>query len=95
MCLGMANGGKSLTEDLRKKSSEEAIKSFQEGAERFNESLVESATARFVNTIKADAIKEFAEQVKMAFYYEFDKLIPSIMADKIDELVKEMVGEQG
>ena len=29
----------------------------------------------------------------MAFYYEFDELIPSIMADKIDNLVKEMVGE--
>ena len=36
------------------------------------------------------AVKEFAEIVKMAFYYEFDELIPSIMADKIDELVKEM-----
>ncbi len=40
-----------------------------------------------------EVVKEFAEQVKMAFYYEFDELIPSIMADKIDELVKEMVGE--
>jgi hypothetical protein len=37
---------------------------------------------------KADAVKEFAEQVKMAFYYEFDELIPSIMADKIDNLAK-------
>mgnify|MGYP007119866790 CR=1 FL=1 len=44
---------------------------------------------------RAKAIKEFAEQVKMAFYYEFDELIPSIMADKIDNLVKEMTeGEQ-
>ena len=40
------------------------------------------------------AIEEMAEQVKMAFYYEFDELIPSIMADKIDELIKEMVGEE-
>lgn len=40
--------------------------------------------------IKYEAIKEFAKQVKMAFYYEFDELIPSIMADKIDNLVKEM-----
>ena len=38
------------------------------------------------------AVKEFAESVKMAFYYEFDELIPSIMADKIDELVKEVCG---
>lgn len=35
------------------------------------------------------AAKVFAERVKMAFYYEFDELIPSIMADKIDELVEE------
>lgn len=35
------------------------------------------------------AVKEFAEQVKMAFYAKFDELIPSIMADKIDELLKE------
>ena len=39
------------------------------------------------------AVKEFAESVKMAFYYEFDELIPSIMADKIDELVKEVCGD--
>ena len=38
------------------------------------------------------AVKELAERVKMAFYYEFDELIPSRMADKIDELVKEVCG---
>ena len=38
------------------------------------------------------AVKEFAESVKMAFYQEFEELIPSIMADKIDELVKEVCG---
>ena len=41
----------------------------------------------------SEAVKEFAERVKMAFYYEFDELIPSIMADKIDEIVKEVCGE--
>ena len=40
-----------------------------------------------------EMLEEFAEQVKMAFYYEFDELIPSIMADKIDNLLKELVGE--
>lgn len=39
------------------------------------------------------AVKEFAESVKMAFYHEFEELIPSIMADKIDELVKEVCGD--
>ena len=37
-----------------------------------------------------EKVKEFAERVKMAFYYEFDELIPSIMADKIDEIAKEI-----
>lgn len=27
----------------------------------------------------------------MAFYYEFDELIPSTMSDKIDEIVKEVL----
>ena len=44
-----------------------------------------------VNARKETAEK-FAERVKMAFYYEFDELIPSIMADKIDEIAKEITG---
>lgn len=39
--------------------------------------------------IRKNAVKEFAEKAKMAFYYEFDEIIPSIMSDKIDELLKE------
>lgn len=38
---------------------------------------------------KREELKEFAERIKMAFYYEFDELIPSIMSDKIDEIAKE------
>ena len=41
-------------------------------------------------TARAEAIKEFAEAVKMEFYREFDEIIPSIMADKIDNLAIEM-----
>ena len=37
-----------------------------------------------------ETAEKFAERVKMAFYYEFDELIPSIMADKIDEIAKEI-----
>lgn len=48
---------------------------------------------RLANEERKQAVKEFAERVKMAFYYEFDELIPSIMADKIDELVKEVCKE--
>lgn len=39
------------------------------------------------------AVKEFAASVKMAFYQEFEELIPSIMADKIDELVNEVCSD--
>ena len=39
------------------------------------------------------AVEDVAERIKMAFYYEFDELIPSRMADKIDELVKEVCGD--
>lgn len=37
-----------------------------------------------------ETAEKFAERVKMAFYYEFDELIPSIMEDKIDEICKEI-----
>lgn len=36
-------------------------------------------------------VTDIAERIKMEFYYEFDELIPSIMADKIDEIVKEVL----
>lgn len=37
------------------------------------------------------AVTDVAERIKMAFYYEFDELIPSTMADKIDGIVKEVL----
>lgn len=37
------------------------------------------------------AVEDVAESIKMAFYYEFDELIPSTMADKIDEIVEEVL----
>lgn len=40
--------------------------------------------------IRKETAEKFAELVKMAFYYHFDELIPSIMADKIDEICKEI-----
>lgn len=39
------------------------------------------------------AVEDVAERIKMAFYYEFDELIPSTMAGKIDEIVKEVLNE--
>ena len=46
-----------------------------------------------VEAVRAEAVKEFAERVKLEFYYEFEELIPSIMADKIDNILKEMIGD--
>lgn len=40
------------------------------------------------------AVEDIAERIKMAFYYEFDELIPSTMADKIDEIVKEVLHDR-
>lgn len=37
---------------------------------------------------KYEVAKEFAEAIKLEFYKEFDEIIPSIMADKIDNFVK-------
>lgn len=39
------------------------------------------------------AVEDVTERIKMAFYHEFEELIPSIMADKIDELVRETCGD--
>lgn len=39
------------------------------------------------------AVEDVAERIKMAFCYEFDELIPSTMADKIDGIVKEVLNE--
>ena len=41
---------------------------------------------------KKNALKKLGERIKLEFYAYFDELIPSIMADKIDELVNEFTG---
>lgn len=42
--------------------------------------------------IAKSLITKFTSRVKNAFYAEFDEVIPSIMADKIDALAKEITG---
>lgn len=45
---------------------------------------------------KTEAIKKIAERVAIAFYYEFKESITPSMAEKIDEIVREMTeGENG
>ena len=80
---------------------QEIIKSLQSCIDRQKEEIerltlsereaykqLERGNERMAAIIKAE-IKEFAEDVKLEFYKEFDEIIPSIMADRIDELVKE------
>lgn len=49
-------------------------------------------TETLIKQARKETAEKFAERVKMAFYYHFDELIPSIMADKIDEICKEFTG---
>lgn len=64
---------------LHEKEAVEALK---------NERRYKSHDTKMINS---EALNKFAEQVKMAFYYEFDELIPSIMADKIDNISEEIL----
>lgn len=41
---------------------------------------------------KAKALKRLADAIRLKFYREYEEIIPSIMSDKIDELVKEFIG---
>lgn len=38
------------------------------------------------------SLKKLGEDIKLEFYKNFDELIPSIMSDIIDELVKKAIG---
>ena len=57
---------------------------------RHFESIFESA----MRTAKSEAIKEVAERLKEHFDTEYSLLLSSIMADKINTLVKEMTEGQ-
>lgn len=60
----------------------------------FPEEYVETWKQRLIfvfGQLRKETAEKFAARVKMAFYYEFDELIPSIMADKIDDICKEIV----
>ena len=40
------------------------------------------------DVVPKSEVEKFAEDIKLEFYREFDEIIPSIMADKIEELKK-------
>ena len=43
---------------------------------------------------KKELAEKLAERIKTEFYIQFDEIIPSIMADRIDEIVKEVLNEE-
>ena len=43
---------------------------------------------------KKELEEKLAERIKNEFYIQFNKIIPSIMADRIDEIVKEVLNEE-
>lgn len=43
---------------------------------------------------KKELSEKLAERIKNEFYIQFDEIIPSIMADRIDEIVKEVLDEE-
>ena len=48
--------------------------------------------AETADVVPKSEVEKFAEEIKLEFYREFDELIPSIMADKIDEIKKKYAG---
>ena len=73
-------GAEVLTEDNAEEIGDMVVKSPQ----------MQEAVLHLIKAWQKETAEKFAERVKMAFYYEFDELIPSIMADKIDEIAKEI-----
>ena len=58
---------------------------------------------KFVKSFKADIqiqkekkelAEKLAKRIKNEFYIQFDEIIPSIMADQIDKIVKEVLDEE-
>ena len=43
---------------------------------------------------KKELAEQLAERIKNEFYIQFDEIIPSIMADQIDKIVKEVLNEE-
>ena len=79
-----------------RKIPENAVVLTREELERhkgFSREEVDEISETAIKNSRKETAEKFAERVKMAFYYEFDELIPSIMADKIDEICKELVDE--
>lgn len=67
---------------------DELIKALRYDRDQYEKGYIKGFNAR-----ASEVITEFAEEVKFEFYREFDEIIPSIMADKIEELKKKYIGK--
>lgn len=43
---------------------------------------------------KRRLVEKLAKRIKNEFYIQFDEIIPSIMSDRIDKIVKEVLDEE-
>ena len=66
---------------------------YQAGYRKIDENCAVITKAE-LKQYNVQAVKEFAEKVKMAFFYEFDEIIPSIMSYRIDELLNDYEVEE-
>lgn len=64
------------------------IREIKKKTEELEDRIRHHNTKATFAVMKNELVRDFAEEVKLEFYREFDEIIPSIMADKIDELVK-------
>ena len=57
------------------------------------EATYEKLDSFSIDVIEASKVRELCDQIKMRFYYHFDELIPSVMEDEIEKLLKEYLGK--
>lgn len=57
------------------------------------EATYEKIDSFSIEVIEVSKVRELCDQIKMRFYYHFDELIPSVMEDEIEKLLKEYLGK--
>lgn len=68
---------------------------FSECMWAFSKLIREQIDNTTADVVPKSEVERFAEDIKLEFYREFDEIIPSIMADKIDELKKKYTESEG
>ena len=60
----------------------------------FSKNIRKQIDTESADVVPKSEVEKFAEEIKLEFYREFDEIIPSIMADKIDLLKKKYTEEK-